>query len=640
MNKDFSPLHSPVPSASLIAIMQAIASSLDVSRIFTIVAQQLAHILSHDAMAVLLRPTPRDAVGAGDIGDLALTYCSPPIAETGRSWSATDFSFGPVLLANQPVAVPDFAATAAQHAGDTLLQQLGRAGLIVPIAAPQVLGGLVLVSGTIGVYRAEDAHLIEPIACLLAVALEHQRLDEQARALTLVEERNRMAREFHDTVAQSLTGIILNLEALKPYQPKLSEMNAGMLVDTEALARGALEEARRSVLGLHPTSLQHHSLRDALTVELAGLAKRTALMTQIYVHGAERPLQPDQATALFRIAQEAFQNIHKHAAARHVMLGLVFEEAAVVLTVEDDGLGFVPGAADSAPANPDGGFGLLSMAARARSLGGELLVTSQPGHGTTVRATIPYTRSDRERAAGTLIKSPAVAPGEASPGHMAGGSSTTHPIRVLLVDDHAIVRRGMRHVLEDQPDITVVGEAEDGLGALEQAEWVQADVVLLDLQLPGLSGIDVLTRLRAGQPSVEVVILTVFDQDEEVFACLKAGARGYLLKDAAPAALTAAVRAAARGHSSLTPRLATPVMERFAVLAGREVDPDALTERELEILGFMSQGLPYKQIGTQLHISAKTVNYHAAHILRKLQVRSRGEAVAVARERGLLNRSQ
>jgi DNA-binding NarL/FixJ family response regulator len=81
-------------------------------------------------------------------------------------------------------------------------------------------------------------------------------------------------------------------------------------------------------------------------------------------------------------------------------------------------------------------------------------------------------------------------------------------------------------------------------------------------------------------------------------------------------------------------------MERFAVLAGREVDPDALTERELEILGFMSQGLPYKQIGTQLHISAKTVNYHAAHILRKLQVRSRGEAVAVARERGLLNRSQ
>ena len=185
----------------------------------------------------------------------------------------------------------------------------------------------------------------------------------------------------------------------------------------------------------------------------------------------------------------------------------------------------------------------------------------------------------------------------------------------------------------------VVGEAEDGLAAVEQVTRLHPDVVLLDLQMPGLSGIEALPRLLAAHQAVEVVILTVFDQDEEVFAGLKAGARGYMLKDATPATVIAAVRAARHGQSSLAPVLATRVMDRFAVLARREVDPDALTEREVEILGCMAQGMPYKQIGGQLNITAKTVQYHVRNILQKLHVGSRGEAVAVATERGLLSRA-
>jgi DNA-binding NarL/FixJ family response regulator len=188
--------------------------------------------------------------------------------------------------------------------------------------------------------------------------------------------------------------------------------------------------------------------------------------------------------------------------------------------------------------------------------------------------------------------------------------------------------------------VQIVGEAEDGLAAIAQTDRLRPDVVLLDLQLPRLSGLEALPRLRTAHPAVEVVILTTFDQDEQIFASLKAGARGYVLKNAAPATLLAAVRAAGQGQSALPPAMTTRVVERFNLLAQREADPDALTEREMEILGYMGQGLPYKQIAAQLHITAKTVQYHVTHILRKLHVGSRGEAVAAAVERGLLNQAQ
>ena len=206
----------------------------------------------------------------------------------------------------------------------------------------------------------------------------------------MVEERNRLAREIHDTLAQSLTGIIINLESLKPYATGRSGADAEVLAETEVLARGALEEARRSVLGLHPTPLQHQSLRDALAAELAGLAQRAGLATQFYVQGAERALPPDVATALFRVAQEALQNIYKHAAARHVILGLVFEAEAVVLTVEDDGVGFAPAVAGT------GRDRRLRPGEHGRAgaqFGGEFRLTSHPGHGTAVRAALPYDRA-------------------------------------------------------------------------------------------------------------------------------------------------------------------------------------------------------------------------------------------------------
>lgn len=611
-------------AAALAAITRAITASLDVATSFAVVAQQAQHILAHDVLVVLLPQAALDPASNPVEDDTwGIAFCYPAaIATTDVVLPLTAFSFRPALLADQTVVIADFATLAAQYAGDrVILDNFGCAAVIAPIQTAHFLGGLAFISRTPQLYQ-RAAHLpVESIAGLLAVALEHQRLDHQGRTLAVAEERNRLAREIHDTLAHSLTGIIINLEALKPYATGRSQADAEVLTETEGLARGALAEARRSVLGLHPTPLQHQSLREALTQELAGLAKRAGLVTQLYVHGVERPLAPDLASALFRVAQEAFHNIDKHAAARHVILGMDFAADDITLTVEDDGIGFV---ATAAVPHTTGGFGLLSMATRAQSLGGQLHITSQPGHGTTVQATIPYHRPSR--AVPALPKSDNAVP----------PAPTACPIRVLIVDNHTTARQGIRRILDGHPDIQVVGEAADGLVAIEQTAQLHPDVVLLDLQMPRLAGLETLPRLRATHPTVEVIVLTMFDQDEQLFASLKAGARGYVLKDAAPDTIVAAVRAASHGESALSPTLATRVVERFTALAQREVDPDALTARELELLTYMAQGLPYKAIAAQLHVTTHTVQYHVTNILQKLHVGNRSEAVAVAGQWGLL----
>jgi len=213
-------------------------------------------------------------------------------------------------------------------------------------------------------------------------------------------------------------------------------------------------------------------------------------------------------------------------------------------------------------------------------------------------------------------------------------------IRVLIVDDQALVRAGFRMILEAQPDIEVVGEAENGLAAIEAARGLRPDVVLMDIRMPGLDGIEATRRLTAMGLDAHVVILTTYDLDEYVFDALAAGATGFLLKHVPPEELVHGVRIAAGGESLLAPSVTRRLIEEFA----RQRSPvqasskamDSLTDREREVLKLLARGLSNLEIASELHVGEATVKTHVAHVLDKLELRDRVQAVILAYEVGLI----
>jgi DNA-binding NarL/FixJ family response regulator len=206
-------------------------------------------------------------------------------------------------------------------------------------------------------------------------------------------------------------------------------------------------------------------------------------------------------------------------------------------------------------------------------------------------------------------------------------------IRVMVVDDHPVVREGLVAVLEDDPELDVVGTARTGRDALRQVERLAPDVMLLDLEMPELDGIDAIPQLLALRPNLGILVFTAYDSDERVLGAVRGGARGYLLKGASAAEITRAVRTVHGGGSYLEPRVATKLI---AAVATPRPSAAVLTGRELEVLRQVAEGLPSKQIAQQLGISERTVKFHVHSIFRKLGADNRARAVALAAQRGLL----
>ena len=208
------------------------------------------------------------------------------------------------------------------------------------------------------------------------------------------------------------------------------------------------------------------------------------------------------------------------------------------------------------------------------------------------------------------------------------------PIAVLLVDDHAVVREGLRTFLELQDGIDVVGEAADGEAAVREAERVRPDVILMDLVMPRLDGVGAMRELRRRVPESRVIVLTSFADDERLLGAIRAGAAGYLLKNAEPQEVVRAVRAASAGQTLLDPAVAARVVESIAdrdQVAGAE----SLTPREREVLGLIARGRSNKLIARELGIAEKTVKTHVGHVLAKLGVTDRTQAAVIAVRTGL-----
>jgi len=210
------------------------------------------------------------------------------------------------------------------------------------------------------------------------------------------------------------------------------------------------------------------------------------------------------------------------------------------------------------------------------------------------------------------------------------------PVRVLLVDDQALFREALGTLLSVRADVEVVGEAGDGEAALRQAAELRPDVVLMDLRMPVLDGIAATRRLRAEQPEVRVLALTTFDEDEDVFAALRAGAVGYLLKDAATGELELALRSVMRGESWLSPSVSRQVVEGYMHRTGGEAAPEVLTARQREVLKLVAGGKSTKEIAFLLNLSVKTVETHRAQIMERLGIRDVAGLVRYALRTGLV----
>ncbi len=212
--------------------------------------------------------------------------------------------------------------------------------------------------------------------------------------------------------------------------------------------------------------------------------------------------------------------------------------------------------------------------------------------------------------------------------------STTKPIRILLAEDQTLMRQGLRTILELEPGLKVVGEAGDGQAAVKLAQQLKPDVILMDVQMPGLNGVEATAAICRAWPEAKVIILTTFDRDDYVFQGVRAGALGYLLKDVPAPKLVETIRRVQAGEVFIQPEIASRALR--ATIHGADGLIEPLSEREREVLVMLAQGIPNKEIADKLHLAEGTVKNHVSNLLAKLQADNRTQAADIARRRGLV----
>jgi len=208
-------------------------------------------------------------------------------------------------------------------------------------------------------------------------------------------------------------------------------------------------------------------------------------------------------------------------------------------------------------------------------------------------------------------------------------------IRILIVDDHAIVRKGQRALIETEPGMEVVGEAADGVQAVKMAHSLEPDIVLLDLVMPGKGGIEAIGEIKEMNPQARILVLTSFAEDDKVYGAIKAGAQGYLMKDASPQDILVAISQVYRGEPSMDPSIAHKLMRELQRASDLPPTEEPLTEREVEVLKLVAQGFTDQQIADRLVISDRTVSTHVGHILSKLHLANRTQVALYALKEGL-----
>lgn len=454
-------------------------------------------------------------------------------------------------------------------------------------------------------FSEADRRLLEDLARQAGIAVHAARVtaDLQRSREHLVaareEERRRLRRDLHDGLGSRLAGLNLQMGALRALirrDPSAADQAAGEL---RGEIRAAIADIRRLVYDLRPPALDELGLVAAIQQratrcsagpsEQAEMDAANGAQVQVTVE-AEVDLPPLPAAvevATYRVVEEALTNVVRHARARTCRVRLSATDSLCVEVTES---------------------AFSQCVSVPRSWAGPVRSNQCLG---AVPASRPASRCQRGESMDRL--------------------------RILVADDHPLVRKGLRAVLAPCADLEVIAEASTGGEAAERAAELQPDVVLMDLQMPGGSGIAATREILAVSPHIRVLVVTLFEDDDSVFTALRAGARGYVLKDADEDELVQAIRAVGRGEAIFSPAVATRILAYFASphpAAPPRAFPE-LTDREREVLTLVAKGASNPMIARQLSLSPKTVGNYVSNIFSKLQVADRAEAIVRAREAGL-----
>ncbi|MEZ5284855.1 MAG: response regulator [Vicinamibacterales bacterium] len=417
-----------------------------------------------------------------------------------------------------------------------------------------------------GAFAAVTALVL--LACAWRVRQVRRQMHAQLQER--LDERERIARELHDTLLQGLQGIILRFQAVASSMP--AGASADMMERTLRRADQVLVESRDRVRGLRASTSARDTLPGALADAGTELAEAGGPAVAVRVDGRARPLHPIVADEAYWIGREAISNAVRHASARHIEAVVDFTGAGLRVVVQDDGIGIRGRAKRRPPAARACG---ACASGRCVSAGSSACEAMRKRH--AHRAQGP--RGNRLRRAGRVGPRPAMA---RSLGHVIMDAGA-EPIRVLTVDDHPLLREGIAAVIANQPDIVVVGEAGTGEEAVAEHRRLRPDVTLMDLQMPGMGGIDAIGCIRLDEPHARVIVLTTYDGDALARRAIEAGARAYLLKSMLRTDLLETIRAVHAGRTH-PPEVASGT-------AGHHAD-DALTGREVEVLRLVAEARP------------------------------------------------
>jgi PAS domain S-box-containing protein len=512
-------------------------------------------------------------------------------------------------------------------------------GLCLPLVVRDLATGVLEAYGCEALEKKTTVEILESVSRQAANALENARLhrelaEREHRLQDLVdkllvareEERRRVACDIHDGLTQVAVAAHQNLQAFANDHPPGSPSSETKLSRALELVKQMVEEVRGVIANLRPVVLDDLGLAAALRLRIDSLRAEGWEIGYDETLGEER-LAAEIETTLYGVCQEALTNVRKHARTTRANVTLKHLGDRIYLEVQDRGCGF-DGAVSSQNAGPGEQVGLRGIRERIALLGGEHRIHSCPGVGTSVVAEIPLLRTAPVREEQPQLK--------------------TSPVRLLIADDHPLVREGLQAMLTGELDLEVVGEATDGREAVELCHRLRPDLVLMDVRMPKVDGLAAARAIKAGCSATGILMLTTYENPDYLFEAVRAGAAGYVTKDATKNELVSAVRGALGGENPLNPELAMQLLRRLAyedeLTTGTsrglerqpEPLPEALTPREVEILRLVAQGRTNRQISHELIISPATVKVHVEHILAKLGVSDRTQAAVRASEAGLL----